>query len=64
MIWYCYKNGSHIVCRSIEGLLIRGIPETLIFEVEAETRIDASNKAAEVINAVRQKIKAGRIGSK
>lgn len=49
MIWYCWKNGSHIVCRDIQGLLIRGIPESMIFEVEAETQIEAKNKAAEII---------------
>ena len=54
MIWYCYKKGSHIVCRSIEGLLIRGIPEHLIFEVNASNRTEASNKAAEIINAVKE----------
>jgi hypothetical protein len=49
MIWYCYKKGSHIVCRSKEGLLIRGIPEHLIFEVNASNRTEASEKAAEIL---------------
>ena len=47
MIWYIWKNGAHIVSRSIDGLLIRGIPESMIFEVEAETRSEASYKASE-----------------
>jgi len=54
MIWYCYKKGSHIVCRSKEGLLIRGIPEQLIFEVNASNRTEAIEKAAEIINAVKE----------
>jgi len=49
--WYCWKGGSHIVCRDIQGLMIRGIPESMIFEVEAETQIEAKNKAAEIIKA-------------
>lgn len=49
VIWYCSKIGSHIVSRSKEGLLIRGIAESLIFEVEAKNRMEASNKAHEVI---------------
>jgi hypothetical protein len=52
MKWYCYKKGSHIVSRSIHGLLIRGIPESMIFEVEAETRSQASFNAAEIIKKV------------
>lgn len=49
MIWYCWKMGSHIVVRDIQGLLIRGIPESMIFEVDAETQIEAKQKAAEII---------------
>lgn len=56
MTWYCYKKGSHIVARDIYGLLIRGIPEHMVFTVEAETRLEASNKAAQVIKEVQQKI--------
>jgi len=51
MIWYCWKMGSHIVCRDIQGLLIRGIPESMIFEVDAETQIEAKQKAAEIIKS-------------
>jgi len=49
IIWYCSKTGSHIVSRTKEGLLIRGISECLIFEVEAKNRTEASNKAHEII---------------
>lgn len=52
MIWYCWKNGSHIVGRSIEGLLIRGITESMIFEIEADTQIEAKQKASVIIKAV------------
>lgn len=52
MIYYCWKNGAHINSPSIEGLLIRGIPESMIFEVEAESRIEATTKANEIINKV------------
>jgi len=52
MIWYCWKNGSHITCRCIEGLLIRGIPKSMIFKVEAETQIEAKQKAAKIIKEV------------
>lgn len=52
MIYYCYKAGAHIVSRSIEGLLIRGISEEMIFEVEAENRMEASSKAQKIIKAV------------
>lgn len=55
MIWNCYKNGSHIACRDFQGLLIRGIPESMIFEVEAETQIEAKNKAAEIIKQVKKR---------
>lgn len=51
VIWYCSKKGSHIVSRSKEGLLIRGISECLIFEVEAKNRMEASNKAHEIIES-------------
>lgn len=47
--WYCSKIGSHIVSRSKEGLLIRGIAECLIFQVEAKNRMEASNKSHEII---------------
>ena len=50
MIWYCSKIGSHIASRSKEGLLIRGIAECLIFEVEAQNRTEASNKAHNIIS--------------
>jgi len=53
MIWYCWKMGSHIVSRSKEGLLIRGIPEEMIFEVEAEGKPEASFKASEIIKAAK-----------
>lgn len=52
VIWYCSKKGSHIVSKSKEGLLIRGIAECLIFEVEAKNRIEASNKAHEIIKSL------------
>lgn len=51
LVWHCSKTGSHIVSRSKEGLLIRGIAECLIFEVKAKNRIEASNKAHEIIEA-------------
>ena len=52
MIWYCWKLGAHINSTHLQGLLIRGIPEEMIFEVEAETRIDAVKKANEIILTV------------
>lgn len=56
MIWYCWKNGAHIVASRIEGLLIRGIPESMIFEVEAETWMEAKQKANEIIMNINFKL--------
>lgn len=60
MTWYCWKGGAHIVCRSIHGLLIRGIPESMIFEVEAETWMDAKQKANEIIMNIIKKYQNGQ----
>jgi hypothetical protein len=50
--WYCWKGGGYIVSRDVEGLLIRGIPESMIFEVKAESKIKAIIKANKIIKQV------------
>jgi hypothetical protein len=55
MIWYSHVNNSSLTQRSKEGLLIRGVDESLIFsfELDSNDRIKACEKAVKIIKKVK-----------
>ena len=55
MTWYCWKAGTHLIHTSINAFTIRGVPENMIFTVEAETRSEAVEIADKVIQDAKTK---------